>query len=352
MSGQNLFANSSFEDINICTEYNAGCAPEAWFNIPVSNFVIKTLNVPRPVFGKQTLPVPVENILDPAKRSYVYTMFCCPLKKDNRYRISFFLNTSHNEFYHLDFYFSENEPNNTAFDATEIEATAIITKKDIVADYRSGWKIVEYEFTAKGNERFCTIGNFSNEAMEYEPSQKMDSLGNIFYYLDEIKMINEDNNTVCENYKANIKMMYEQNRRHTNFVKIDTSTITKQVLLKKDTISLPAVLFEVNSAAINNGFQNRLDSLIQVILKADVVNIEIDGHTDNSGTKEKNEALSLLRANSIKDYLVKQLPQMQNVIIASGKGQSFPMADNATKEGREKNRRVEIIITYNTTIIH
>jgi chemotaxis protein MotB len=56
--------------------------------------------------------------------------------------------------------------------------------------------------------------------------------------------------------------------------------------------------------------------------------------------------LSLARATAIKEYLVQKNGQWADKILAIGKGQNYPVAENTTPEGKQKNRRVEIVITY------
>lgn len=65
------------------------------------------------------------------------------------------------------------------------------------------------------------------------------------------------------------------------------------------------------------------------------------GHTDSVGPEEYNQRLSVRRAESVKAHLVGQGIEA-NRIYTEGKGESQPVADNSTKEGRAKNRRVEI----------
>ena len=74
--------------------------------------------------------------------------------------------------------------------------------------------------------------------------------------------------------------------------------------------------------------------------------IKIEGHTDNTGTKERNIILSKLRAESVSKYFIKKMLNVSAVIFAEGKAADFPVADNATENGRAKNRRVQIIISY------
>ena len=73
--------------------------------------------------------------------------------------------------------------------------------------------------------------------------------------------------------------------------------------------------------------------------------LDIKGHTDSTGSPEKNVVLSFGRAEAVKKYLREHAPQSfdDNRVITSGLGQSRPLADNSTAEGRARNRRVEIV---------
>ena len=99
--------------------------------------------------------------------------------------------------------------------------------------------------------------------------------------------------------------------------------------------------FDFDKAVLKPAGKARLDDLVD---KLKAVNLEVIiavGHTDSIGTKAYNLKLSLRRANAVKAYLVsKGIPA--NRIYTEGKGKSQPIADNRTKEGRAKNRRVEI----------
>jgi OOP family OmpA-OmpF porin len=72
--------------------------------------------------------------------------------------------------------------------------------------------------------------------------------------------------------------------------------------------------------------------------------IKITGYTDSIGSEKYNEKLSLRRAETVRDYLV-SLGADANKMEASGMGKSNPVADNKTKEGRAKNRRVEVQVS-------
>lgn len=69
----------------------------------------------------------------------------------------------------------------------------------------------------------------------------------------------------------------------------------------------------------------------------------IEGHTDSVGSEKSNLALSQRRANAVRDYIVKHFKISRKRLAAKGYGESKPIADNATAEGREQNRRIEAV---------
>jgi OmpA-OmpF porin, OOP family len=85
----------------------------------------------------------------------------------------------------------------------------------------------------------------------------------------------------------------------------------------------------------------KLDDLIDKVKGINLEVIIAVGHTDSIGTAAYNQRLSVRRAEAVKAYLVSKGIE-QNRIYTEGKGESQPVADNRTAEGRAKNRRVEI----------
>jgi adhesin transport system outer membrane protein len=104
-------------------------------------------------------------------------------------------------------------------------------------------------------------------------------------------------------------------------------------------------LFDVNSAVLTDNASQKLDVLAQQIKNTPkVVQIKIDGHTDNSGTDMINVPLSKARAESVKNYLILNgLDQMN--FQTEGYGATRAVGDNTTEAGRSANRRVEITVS-------
>ena len=109
-----------------------------------------------------------------------------------------------------------------------------------------------------------------------------------------------------------------------------------------DRISLSAdVLFDFDKAEIKPEFTAEIDAAAELLLANPDVTVRIDGHTDSIGTEEYNQGLSERRAQSVVDYLAAQGVDPTRM-TPSGMGESDPIADNGTREGRARNRRVEI----------
>ena len=102
------------------------------------------------------------------------------------------------------------------------------------------------------------------------------------------------------------------------------------------------VLFDVDKYDIRPEAEEALKNLATVLKEMNVKNFEIDGHTDSDASDEHNQVLSENRANSVKNFLVSQGVTAE--ITTKGYGESKPVASNDTAEGKQKNRRVEIII--------
>lgn len=103
------------------------------------------------------------------------------------------------------------------------------------------------------------------------------------------------------------------------------------------------ITFDTNDASIKPGFEPVLNSIAKVIKEYNKTLVQVNGHTDSTGSAATNNSLSLMRANSIANYLKIQGVDASR-ILANGYGSSQPIASNATAAGREQNRRVEIVL--------
>jgi len=108
------------------------------------------------------------------------------------------------------------------------------------------------------------------------------------------------------------------------------------------------IYFPVNSTKEikNKAIILYLDELAANMKEHPDYQVEITGYTDNTGSAQKNKALGLRRAKRIQGILLKKGVPQDRIIVKS-EGENNPIADNSTPEGRQKNRRVEIIIIQN-----
>lgn len=100
--------------------------------------------------------------------------------------------------------------------------------------------------------------------------------------------------------------------------------------------------FDFDKAVIKAPYYPTLDEVVQIMNKYSYLNVEVEGHTDSVGTDAYNQKLSERRANAVRDYLVNKGGISPSRLTTIGYGETKPVTSNATKEGRAKNRRVEL----------
>jgi outer membrane protein OmpA-like peptidoglycan-associated protein len=127
-----------------------------------------------------------------------------------------------------------------------------------------------------------------------------------------------------------------------------TEPYLKDVPLKPikigETVIMKNIFFDFDSYILKPESKIELDKLSDLLKDNPLLNIEIGGHTDNSGTPEYNQKLSENRALAVKDYLVSNTITSKR-ITAKGYGEKQPIATNDTDEGRALNRRTEFKVT-------
>lgn len=110
------------------------------------------------------------------------------------------------------------------------------------------------------------------------------------------------------------------------------------------------ILFATNSSTLSAQSKASLKDFAAKMSDLKDTDITIWGHTDNTGTLEVNQKLSLKRAEAVQKYL-STCGIAETRIAASGKAYEMPVADNATAEGRAQNRRVEVYVTANEAMV-
>jgi len=108
-------------------------------------------------------------------------------------------------------------------------------------------------------------------------------------------------------------------------------------------LSMSDILFDVDKASLKSDLKTSLARVAGILSVYQELNVSVEGHTDNTGSEEHNLKLSEQRAQNVLQFLVEQGIDAKR-LSSKGYGMSKPVADNSTKEGRQKNRRVDLVI--------
>ncbi|AFK04766.1 OmpA/MotB domain protein [Emticicia oligotrophica DSM 17448] len=117
----------------------------------------------------------------------------------------------------------------------------------------------------------------------------------------------------------------------------------KPIMIEENKFRLDKVYFEIGESKLLPNSYEQLNGLLKMLKDDPKMNIIVEGHTDNVGEASQNKRLSLERAYNVREYLIsKGIPGYR--IQFKGYGDTKPIADNNTEEGRKQNRRVEFLI--------
>jgi outer membrane protein OmpA-like peptidoglycan-associated protein len=108
-------------------------------------------------------------------------------------------------------------------------------------------------------------------------------------------------------------------------------------------VNMSDVLFDTGSYTLKPGAREKLAKISGIVLAHPGLTLQIEGHTDSVGGDEFNQQLSERRADSVRDFLAEQGVAASS-ITARGFGKTQPVASNDTPEGRQRNRRVELVV--------
>jgi OmpA-OmpF porin, OOP family len=111
---------------------------------------------------------------------------------------------------------------------------------------------------------------------------------------------------------------------------------------KSGSCSVYGILFDTGKSAIKPGSEQPLNEVAKLLKKNVTWKMQVEGHTDNVGGKDANAKLSQGRADAVRSWLITNGIDGSR-LVAKGFGDSKPVADNASEEGRAKNRRVALV---------
>jgi len=215
--------------------------------------------------------------------------------------------------------------------------------RPIVYGGDGSYKLLEEEKAAQANYKTeVAIAGNKTEKSKYSKEWD-DNLEN------EEAFINNKSSTSEVRSSESGKIDVEQNIVPKEVLqKIETKTppvfdIQLEALDVGESIVIPNIYFEFNQAYLRRESLETLSKLVEQLKKNPRIKIEIQGHTDNIGTREYNQKLSEKRAEVVMEYLIKNGISPERLRVR-GFGETKPVAPNTTEEGRAKNRRTEILI--------
>jgi outer membrane protein OmpA-like peptidoglycan-associated protein len=163
-----------------------------------------------------------------------------------------------------------------------------------------------------------------------------------------------ERNMLAEQRADSLRREAEEANRRLNEALVQLRSLVAEITNLQQTqrglvISLSGILFDVGKSTLKAGSQASLERIAAVLTQYPQHQILVEGHTDASGSDEFNLQLSRERASSVRAALVAAGVDASK-ITAEGLGESRPVASNDTGEGRQQNRRVEIVIVGAGTV--
>ena len=347
-ASQSLLVNEGFEEENICSEYIVNCAPEGWiYTVPSYTYYFKDKN--SAYAGSHYVALIAGHSHKPFYRTFVRSRLLCGLKKGKTYRFQCYVKSRHPILDSLGIYFSSYDFLFEKQVYQKITPSAYFKNSLPKKTLDTNWQKIIINYTANGSEAFITLGNFSKRGIGGFTGIEREN--NFFVLFDNVSLMPADRNEIlCRDWQQTRDEIYTQDERHEFLAKAIQYYRNKQLPLIKptitktlhiDTLTVPDVLFATNSFVLNRQAIKLLDSFVKKINDYKVDSIIVNGHTDATGNDDYNKELSWRRANSVAAFL-QQSVKMN--VISRGLGSQFPVADNRTSAGKQRNRRVEIFI--------
>jgi outer membrane protein OmpA-like peptidoglycan-associated protein len=352
---QNLVANGSFEDANLCTEYHKYCAPEAWIATShEANYYYGDMSIAYD--GYRYVGLTAGSVNKRGVRNFIRTQLLCGLRKGNQYTVEFYVSATNKVLDSIGVYFSPEDFLYERRSFKEIQPVFWYVRSGAAAAQPpTKWQKVQFVYTANGNEAFLTIGLFKRN--DYTGSLRPDFQDEYYFFLDKASLTPVNaNEKICPEAERERANIYKADDRHERLDKMISNNLQhppvprpKLALTRTpyvqhiDTLIIPDIYFVTGSFELSKKSNELLDSFA-LKLTGIMDSVVVKGHTDSIGNLDFNKELSENRAVSVKQYLMTKLSSLGVPFIARGYAYLQPIASNKTQSGRKKNRRVEIFV--------
>lgn len=268
-------------------------------------------------------------------REYMQARLASPLEKGETYELSFFVSLAERS----DFAIAEfgvvfsRDPLNFEIQK-DLSKRHLFSDPDNAFSYleigyshfandKKEWMLVSTSYLAKGGEQYMTLGNFKNNARTRKFLIKKNAKQGAYYYVDMVTL----------------KSLNTKNRNESTGVAASGG---------RPSLNTPHlfqhVLFDFDEYRLLDSARDYLKETYDFLMADPTLHIVIHGHTDDVGRPDYNMTLSGNRCRAVVDYF-RGLGLPANRISWQGHGGTLPIAENSTAEGRQKNRRVEFILT-------
>jgi OOP family OmpA-OmpF porin len=347
VQGQNLIPNNSFESNTappvtwqemrkLTSWYNPviGCEASSYFmeGAYLPSREIKG-NV-HPHSGKAFMGIAVDlKRGDEEVSQYLAVQLTEPLQKGRMYHISLYIRLCNHMHYavdHLGAVFLKEKNIITGCKTLECESYVHLKGAGEAITNEKEWEKIEGTYTAEGGEQYVIFGGLT---CQYQLQRMPFRPGIVYWYTRKITYYYVDD--------VSVEPVGAPQAADT-LAHIDPKA--SQAKPEASTYILSDFTFAVNSAVIRQEFRSVLDSIVLHLQNnTSKQTVVINGYTDSSGDATANKQLSENRAKAVKDYFISK-GISADIITCYGYGSDQPLADNATDEGRSKNRRVEVIV--------
>lgn len=337
---QNLLANPSFEDVNICTEFNAPCTPSAWESVAPES--VKLDYMYHHFEGAGNNLIRLVYVSPERLYNYAQTQLLCRLEKGRTYRVTVVGWKDGNTPPEIDLRFDTTWTfRETGSMMTDLKPTLQLKAGDVVKeDKKRTVFTLQKEFTAGDHFNCLVLGTFVNRG--HSPVK-------VYNYIDSIGISPvSGEGPLCASAGKTEDSLYAQHRRHSVPAKFyeDKEAMRRRLnernlqcitLLVKD-----HTIFTAAGKAQNPETATRLDSIIRVYDAAMGMKVRITGHAFREGTFNYNKIVAEVNAKKVMDMLIYRNGFSYEDITVESKGNTQPRYDTATAEGRERNNFLEL----------
>jgi outer membrane protein OmpA-like peptidoglycan-associated protein len=379
LSGQNLVVNPSFEEYTIIPKGPKGrgkLGVENWNRCKnttpdlFSNKIRNSVWIPNNFMGTQFSKsgnsyigiIAIDMGSYGKYREAIFTKLKEKLRTDKKYCVSMFVSLAEKSDYctsDLGILITRKNLNGSYEDIipksryNEIERKQLLKKiiyhdthKIKVIDNMEWVKICGI-YTAEGNEQYLTIGCFQDKVSIKKSvnfNQRNNSLYKrvAYYYIDDVSVVQVESpeNCNCQPIESVIEEPVAELKAETpaeqEIIKLDTIAVGQNIVLNN-------IYFALNDSALLDSSFAQLNKLYKTLNSNPTLKIEIAGHSDNTGSAEYNQKLSEARAKAVISYLLQKGIEQKRLSF-KGYGNTKPVANNSTEQGRQQNRRVEFVI--------